>query len=344
VFVAIGAQVGKLLGIPGENGDNVYTAPDFLRKVNSNVDIDVGPNVVVVGGGNAAMDVARVCCRKGAKVTVLSHQSENEMPAIASEVTRAKEEGVTIALLHKPIEIMHDEKRMIVRCQRTKPGELDRSGCRAPIALEGETLAFECTTVVTAIGQEVDFSAIVDCAGEPFAMDAEGRTRVAGVYAGGDMFEPALVATAIAHGNRAALTVHRDLSGLSGTIPCFSAGSVEASEHASTHGISETKMNRAWFEKRDRMAEPESVDADVRMGAPDCEVTAGCSLDQAVMEAKRCMSCGYCFDCGHCWAQCGDSAIVRSREPGDPCIFDHARCVGCGKCWEQCPSGSIEPV
>ena len=324
VFVAIGAGKSKLLGIPGEEYENVWAATEFLHAMTDRSRVDIGQNAVVIGGGNAAMDAARVCRRAGAEATLVYHRTAREMPAMEAEVQRAREEGVQFQYLMKPVGIAREEGQTVVKCQQTRVGELDASGRGSPVPVDGEVLLLDASIVVLAVGQKPDTAGLCRClwTDERSANDAQGRTSVAGVYAGGDVLGAASVANAIAQGNRGARAIHRDLRGIS--EPVGETGSRGAQR------VSKERMNRGWFPWKSRKADALLMDV------------GGSGWDGVQGEAQRCMSCGVCFDCGHCWSLCGEGAIVRSLIQGQPCTFKAAVCQGCGKCSEQCPCGGIE--
>ena len=336
VFVAIGAQEGRSLGIPGENGAGVWSATALLRAMELDEKVDIGDKAVIVGGGNAAIDAARICRRVGSDVTIVYHRSLAEMPAIRSEFERAKEEGVVFEFLVKPIEIARENQRMAVLCQRTELGECDVSGRRRPIPIEAEYLQLDCSTLVVAIGQRVDSAGFSGCLRGQNGFLAKGGcwSPMVGVYAGGDAVVPGLVAAAIAQGSQAARSIHEDL--------LRPASTMSHAAHPLEPAFSKQKLNHGWYGRTERTRHLEAVEVRARLEHPDLEVECGCTWDNAAFESKRCMSCGLCFDCGHCWSLCSDGAIVRAPIAGDPCSFNLAFCQGCGKCWEHCPCGCVE--
>lgn len=333
IFVGIGAHKGKSLRIPGEDASNVWTATQFLNSVMAGKSMDIGKKVLVIGGGDAAIDAARVSRRLGAEVWIVYRRTIAEMPAIGPEIEGAKEEGVNFEFLVMPLEVVKDgDKAVSMKFQRTELGEPDSSGRRRPVPIEGAVFTLDCTTIVSAISQEPDFTGFDDLhTGRDWVkVDEFHQTNKDGVYAGGDVIDLALVTTAIAHGNRAAETIHQKLRGQQVAITPLAPI------------IHKDKMNREWFEKKDRVAPQPSAPVAERFANPDLEVDKGYTRDQAFEESKRCMSCGRCFDCGHCWTLCGDGAIIRPLEKGEPYTFKMDFCQGCKKCAEQCPCGYIE--
>ncbi|HQF26113.1 MAG TPA: NAD(P)-binding protein, partial [Polyangiaceae bacterium] len=333
IFVGIGAHKGKALRIPGEDAANVWTATTFLNAVMSGKQVDVGNKVLVIGGGDAAIDAARVSRRLGAEVWIVYRRTIHEMPAIEPEIEGAKEEGVNFEFLVMPLEVIKEGDRAVaMKFQRTELGEPDASGRRRPVPIEGAVFTLDCTTVVSAISQEPDFEGFDDLhTGRDWVkVDEFHRTNQEGVYAGGDVLDLALVTTAIAQGSRAAATIHQ-------VLRCE-----QVSITPMAPIIHKDKMNRAWFEKKDRVVPQPGADVPTRLAQPELEVEKGLTQDEAFEEAKRCMSCGLCFECGHCWTMCGDGAIIRPLNKGEPYAFKLEFCQGCKKCAEQCPCGYIE--
>jgi formate dehydrogenase major subunit len=159
IFVGIGAHKGKLLGIPNEDATNVFTGTEFLNKINSGETIEVGNNVLVVGGGDTAIDAARISRRLGAVVTVVYRRTRKEMPAIEEEIVGAEEEGVNLEFLAAPIEFEKDGELITkMKCQKMELGEPDDSGRRRPVPIADEFFYIDTSTVIAAISQEPDFT------------------------------------------------------------------------------------------------------------------------------------------------------------------------------------------
>jgi len=231
VFIGTGAGTPKFLGVPGENLNGIYSANEFLIRVNlmkanefPNYDtpIKVGERVAVIGGGNVAMDAARVALRLGAKeVTVIYRRTEAEMPARREEIENAKEEGVKFVFLAQPVEFIGDESGWVkkVKCVRMKLGEPDETGRRRPIPIPGSELLVDVDTVVIAIGARVNPLIQRTCPGlevrrdGTIVTDERGRTSIKRVYAAGDVVTgAATVIEALAAGREVAETIHEDLT------------------------------------------------------------------------------------------------------------------------------------
>ena len=232
VLLATGAGTPKFLNIPGEELNGVYSANEFLIRINLmkaykfpyyDTPIKLGKRIAVVGGGNTAMDVSRIALRLGVEeVIVLYRRTEAEMPARREEVENAKEEGVKFMLLTQPIALIGDENGWVrkVKCIKMKLGKPDASGRRRPIPIPGSEFDVEVDNVVIAIGAEVNKliqrttpDLKVDRKGHVI-VDEYGRTSIERVYAAGDVVTgAATVIEALAAAKKVAHTIHRDLHG-----------------------------------------------------------------------------------------------------------------------------------
>ncbi len=205
VFIGTGAGLPQFLGIPGENLNGVYTANEFLTRINLmkaykfpqfDTPIIIGKNVAVIGGGNVAMDAARSAKRLGAEnVYIIYRRSEDEMPARKEEVEHAKEEGIILRLLCNPVEITGDESGKIygLKCIKMELDEPDKSGRRRPVEIKGSEFIIDIDNVIIAIGQkpnklikETTPGLDTHTWGGIVAEDGSGKTSREGVFAGGD--------------------------------------------------------------------------------------------------------------------------------------------------------------
>jgi NADH-quinone oxidoreductase subunit F len=215
VFVGVGAQKPVMLNIPGENSEGVVEALAFLRQYNLKGSVPVGKNVVVIGGGNAAVDGARTAVRLGAKkVTILYRRTREEMPAYAEEIEEAQQEGVTLTLLTAPVEVVAKNGKVTgIKCRPMHLGEFDSSGRRRPEADQGQDYVLEADQIIAAIGQKVNTNEIFNGiqldltkSNTIAANHATGQTSVPWIYSGGDAVNgPSSVVEAIAAGERAAV-------------------------------------------------------------------------------------------------------------------------------------------
>ena len=335
VYIALGAQQGVSLGVDGEDAPNVFAGVDFLSRFHHGEQLNLGKDVVVivVGGGDTAIDAARICKRLGANVTVLYRRTIEEMPAIKEEVEEAMQEGIKIEFLAAPTGFKREGNLVTaMQCIRMELGEPDASGRRRPVPLAGSEFEIPASAIISAISQSPDFGgfeALVD--GKNWiSVDDQGATRVEGVWAGGDVVALDLVTTAVGHGLRAAeAIVHRFL----GTT----------AEDNGMEIVLTDRMHLDQYQAAPRL-EPAALDVDRRLGGVEVEVNQGFTPEQTLAESQRCLSCGHCFDCEKCWMYCQDQAIDKPMEKGLLYTFKLQNCTGCKKCAEICPCGFIDMV
>jgi NADPH-dependent glutamate synthase beta subunit-like oxidoreductase/Pyruvate/2-oxoacid:ferredoxin oxidoreductase delta subunit len=326
IFIGIGAHKGLRLGIPGEDAQNVLTGAEFLNRANSGEMVEVGTRVLVVGGGDTAIDAARICRRLGAEVTILYRRTRDEMPAIAREVDAALEEDVAIEFLTAPTEVLRDAVTACgLKCTRMELGDPDASGRPKPIPIPGSEFEMEASTIIAAISQEPEFERIPEIRDKQrLSADEWGTTTETGIYAGGDDLELALVATAINQGRMAAQAIHAHLLGNDPTKPVLlpEASKVIADWHMEAERHERPRLP---IEKRDMNA----------------EIEGALQEEEALEEAKRCMSCGLCMDCESCWTYCTNNCFLRLPK-GEHYRIKMDLCNGCKKCAEGCPTGYLE--
>jgi len=222
VFVGIGAHKSRKLGIPGEDLEGVMHGVDYLREVNLGRDLDLGRRVVVVGGGNVAIDVARTALRLGSEdVFILYRRTKKEMPASQSEIHHMEEEGVRLEFLAAPVAIHGEDGRLgRIECVRMELGEPDESGRRRPVPIEGSNFMIEADSIIAAISQSVDPTAVkgLDVKRAPwgtFEVNPDTlQTSVPWMFAGGDdVLGPQTVAKAAYQGRIAANSIMEYLEG-----------------------------------------------------------------------------------------------------------------------------------
>jgi NADPH-dependent glutamate synthase beta subunit-like oxidoreductase len=348
VFVGIGAHQGKRLGIPGEDGPGVYTGTEFLNSANSGRPLPIGRRVAVIGGGDTAIDAARVSLRLssdaasmsrrlGAEVTVAYRRTRAEMPAIAREIEEALEEGIKIEYLAAPVRVTRDETGAIraLVLQRMQLGEPDASGRRRPVPIEGDVFELPVDTVLTAVSQEPDWKTLGSIAvkGSWIQVDEWGRTGIPGVWSGGDSLGLGLATISIGQGRKAAECIDAVLRGEEPKAP------------PSRPAVGPERIKMDHYEGKER-AERSVRSAEERLARPMDEVDLGITEDQAVLEAARCFSCGKCFDCEKCWMFCQSGCFVKVPEPklGSYFKVKIELCDGCKKCAEECPCGFLDLV
>jgi len=327
VFVAVGAHLSKRVDIPAADAGHIIDALSFLRGVAAGSHPVIGRRVAVYGGGNTAMDAARVARRMGAEEALIVYRrTRAQMPAHEEEAEEAEREGVRINWL-RTIKAMEGSEL------RVEEMELDETGYPQPTG-RFDTLAAD--TVILALGQETDTDFLRAVPGVQF--DRDGTVRVSsslmtgcpGVFAGGDMVpSERTVTVGVGHGKRAAREIDAWLRGAHYQRP-------------PKHPEADFELLNLWyFGDHPRRQQPELAPQD-RLGGFD-EVVSGLSPEDAVFEARRCLSCGNCIECDGCLGACPEDAVIKLG-PGLRYSFDYDRCTGCRACFEQCPVHSIEMV
>lgn len=301
-FLATGAWASQKMGIPNEDADGVIQALDFLKQVNSGVKVKPGDRVAVVGGGNAAIDAARVAQRLGAKeVIIVYRRSRAEMPVIKAEVDEAEHEGIKLHILATPVRVLTEKGRVTgIECLRMELGEPDASGRRRPVPIKGSEFTMPVDNVIMAIGQLVDKAMLPE--GLEYASDGTlavdpvtMATNIKGVFAGGDVVAgPADVVRAIAAGKEAAISIDRYFRG------------VDLTEGRPAPREKVKEVNKEGVEKKPRQTVP-SLKLDERQSF--AEVELGFDDKMAVEEAKRCLNCGVCSECLECLKVCERGVI-----------------------------------
>jgi formate dehydrogenase major subunit len=335
VFLGLGAQAARALGIPGEHGPGVIAGIDYLRQRKDHSESLQGKTVIVVGGGNTAIDAARSARRDGADVLLLYRRSEKEMPAVASEVEDARREGVRFRFLAAPTSISRQDGMIrSVEVQNMQLGRADESGRRRPEPVPGQLQDIAADSVIVAVAQAPDWNGIdaLPEAATWLRTAADGKLDI-NLWAGGDDRGPGIASAAIAQGRLAAESAHAELRGyerpaLTDTRQPVASGMVKADYYPDLPRIENPRRPAAEW-----LADPET------------EIDQTVSYEQACDEAARCMSCGLCFDCQQCFMYCNRSGFARIEEtrPGRYFVMALDACEGCGKCIEICPCGYLEP-
>ncbi len=314
VFVAIGAHLSQALDIEGENLQGVIHSVDFLRRIADGENVKIGKKVLVIGGGNSAMDSARTALRLGSQVTVLYRRTIDQMPAIRSEIEATMEEGVRIQFLVSPLRINGKGGRVeSVECIKMELGEPGKDGRRQPVNIKGSEFLIEADTVIPAIGQAPN----LDMLGERGLERTKGgtlytasdglTTSIKGVFAGGDAVTgPATAIEAIAAGNRAAICIERYLKGES-----IEPIRKDAEKHLVT--LDEVKLRlEGRLNARNRVRR-EKILMNQRRATFD-EVEKPLEEPAAIAEASRCLACGPCAMCGLCAVACKREAVDYGME------------------------------
>ncbi len=327
VFVAVGAHLSKRVDIPARDAGRIVDAVSFLRSVASGERPVIGRRVAVYGGGNTAMDAARVARRMGAdEALIVYRRTREQMPAHLDEAEDAEREGVRIHWLRTITAFDGPELEVELM-------ELDESGYPQPTG-RFETLAAD--TVILALGQESDTAFLRRVPGVEFEPDGTVQVSTSlqtgspGVFAGGDMVpSDQTVTVGVGHGKKAARHIDAWLRST-------------AAASAPKHDLASfDKLHLWYFGDNPRRQQPELP---VENRVTDfAEVVGGLSAEEAVYEAGRCLSCGNCFECDGCLGACPEDAVIKLGE-GHRYRFDYDRCTGCGVCFEQCPVHAIEMI
>jgi NADPH-dependent glutamate synthase beta subunit-like oxidoreductase len=327
VFVAIGAHLSRRVDIPNRDASRIVDAVSFLRDVASGGRPLIGRKVAVYGGGNTAMDAARVARRLGAEESIIVYRrTKEQMPAHEEEFESAEREGVTMNWLRTITSVDEDDLTVEIM-------ELDEKGKARGT---GRFEKLEADTVILALGQETDSNFLRRIPGMRFdhdvvQVDPESlMTDVPGIFAGGDAVpSERTVTVGVGHGKRAARNIDAWLAG-------------KDVSHRSKHPIAEfAKLNLWYFGDARRTNQPELEPAE-RIDDFD-EIVGGLTDEQGHTEAARCLSCGNCFECDGCLGSCPEGAVIKLGK-GFRYRFDYDKCTGCATCYEQCPVHAIEMV
>ena len=330
VFLAVGAQIGKRAYIPAGESSKIFDAVGLLHDVDSDEAPLLGRRVVVYGGGNTAVDVARTAKRLGAEDAVIVYRrTRDRMPATDMEVEEAMQEGVQMRWLST---IKHvGTERMTVEKMA-----LDENGFPQPT---GEFEELDADSLVLALGQEVDLSLVEDVPGLEVVdgvaqVDANMMTGAEGIFAGGDMVpSDRTVTIAVGHGKLAA----RNIDGYLRGTPY---------QHPYRPDVATFDRLNTWYYSDAPRKIRSMLDMARRLSSFD-EVKIGLDESNALFEARRCLSCGNCFNCDNCFGVCPDNAVSKfaagsaKGDNGRDYAFKLDYCKGCGMCVSECPSGAI---
>ena len=324
-FLAVGAHIGKRAMIPSGDAAKIVDAISVLRSMEGEDKPMLGRRVVVYGGGNTAVDVARTVKRMGAEPIIVYRRTRDKAPAHDFEIEEALQEGVMIKWL-STIKQAGDHQITVEKMA------LDDKGFPQPT---GEFETLEADSVVLALGQDVDLGLLE---GVPGLEVKDGVVKVGpdlmtghpGIFAGGDMVPAERnVTVAVGHGKKAARHIDAWLRGESYAPP-------------PKHEVARFEKLNTWY----YMDAPKTVrpmlDIIRRQSTFD-EVQGGLDESTAQFEARRCLSCGNCFECDNCYGVCPDNAVIKLG-PGKRFKFNYDYCKGCGLCEQECPCGAIKMV
>ena len=328
-FLAIGAHLAKRVDIPTPDAGRILDAIGVLREMETSDDPPLlGRRVVVYGGGNTAIDVARTAKRLGAEEAIIVYRRTREMmPAHDFEVEEALEEGVILNWLTTIKEIDDSGSFVVEKMQ------LNDEGWPEPT---GEFDTIEADSLVLALGQNVDTGFVAKVPGVEIAKDGviqvgpDMMTGFEGLFAGGDMVpSERTVTVAVGHGKKAARHIDGWLRG-------------QRYEAPPKHELAgPEKLNEWYYADAPKTVQPE-LDVIRRQTSFD-EVHRGLDETNALYEARRCLSCGNCFECDNCYGVCPDNAVIKLG-PGKRFQFNYDYCKGCGICAAECPCGAIKMI
>ena len=325
-FLAVGAHLARRIEIPGVDAKRILDAATFLRRMESPSPCKLGRRVAVYGGGNTAIDVARTAERLGAEPVIIYRRDEAHAPAFKEEVVEALEEGVRFQWLRTIAK--GDQTKLTVEVM-----DLDEQGKPKPT---GRFETIEADTVVLALGQQVDTGFLRNLRGihllddGTVEVDQRMMTGHAGVFAGGDMVPgEQSVSMATGLGKQAARHIDAYLRGTVYVKP-------------PSHPLATFDRLNTWY-YTDAEQSKQPVLALARRRATFEEMIGGLRADTALLEARRCLSCGNCFECDNCYAVCPDNAVIKLGT-GNRFAINYDYCKGCGLCAEECPCGAIDMV
>jgi 2-oxoacid:acceptor oxidoreductase delta subunit (pyruvate/2-ketoisovalerate family) len=325
-FLAVGAHIGRRAYIPAGDASRILDAVSVLRSMEGEEKPRLGRRVVVYGGGNTAIDVARTARRLGATETVIVYRRTREkMPAHDFEVEEALQEGIMIKWL-STIKQADDGQLTLEKMA------LDDKGFPQPTG-EFETIAAD--SLILALGQDVDLSLLNGVPGLEIKdgvvqVDRHMMTGRAGIFAGGDMVpSERTVTVGVGHGKKAARHIDAWLRG-------------KEYDPAPKHEVAGFEMLHTWYYSDAPKTVRPVLDIIRRQSSFD-EVQGGLDETNALFEARRCLSCGNCFECDNCYGVCPDNAVIKLG-PGKRFQFNFDYCKGCGICAAECPCGAIKMV
>ena len=324
-FLAVGAHIARRTYIPAKDSARIIDAVSVLRSMEGGERPLLGRRVVVYGGGNTAIDVARTAKRLGATEAIIVYRRTREkMPARDLEIEEALEEGVLVKWL-STIRQASGEALTIEKMVLDERGNPQATG-------EFETL--QADSLVLALGQDVDLSLLDGVPGLELrngVVQVDPATLMTGrpgLFAGGDMVPAERnVTVAVGHGKKAARHIDAWLGGT--PRPPVAKHAIAAFEH----------INPWYYTDAPKTVRPQ-LDLARRTSSFD-EVQGGLTEDNALFEARRCLSCGNCFECDNCYGVCPDNAVIKLG-PGRRFEFNYDYCKGCGICVAECPCGAIE--
>ncbi len=370
IFLGTGIHAGMKLGIPQEDQSHcIMSGLDLLIRTALGDTVELGKQVVIIGGGNTAIDCARTALRLGSEVTIVYRRSENEMPAHPQEILEAREEGVRFRFLASPEKIVLNADMTIktLVCCNMQLGPADENGRRRPIRKKGDLFEVDAESIISAVGEKPIFDYLKDilktkndCVAvkDNLMAHADGNRRAA-VFAGGDIIDVAhTVVHAVASGKKAAIAMDCHRNGLNfdqvleniliGDGPAISFGAYKGWQP-----VNPVSQNQRWvltsenivydYFKTAPRVQPTVQDADARKHSFKAYKNT-LPLEAARQEAARCMHCGRCTECDNCLIFCPDMSVLVKDKNCFGYRVDYDYCKGCGICFTECPRHAITMI
>jgi len=357
VFLSSGTGLSLSLGIEGEDLKKVWRGGDILDRINSGDKPRIGKEIIVIGGGNTAMDVARSALRLGSRVIVAYRRTRAEMPAIEDEIREAEEEGVRFEFLLLPVKIsVLKNRRIRVKFQRMRLRGWDQSNRHKAIPIKGEFLTLEADGLIKAVGEGVDLSWIPETLSKNSLINVNSSLTTSNpkIFAGGDAIDqPRTIVTAIASGKKAAISIDLYLRGCTSEdvfskIRVGNKGALSMEAYLSGRNggnwselkevISYPQLNTLYFEHSKRV-EMSKLNRNKALKGFS-EVNLGLTSDEAGISASRCFSCGTCNYCYNCYFFCPEGVVSLDPQHRIKTV-DLEHCKGCGTCAKVCPRNVV---
>jgi len=326
-LIATGATKSRTLDIPGEDKSGISSGLAFLKQFNLLGKIKTGQRLVIVGGGNTAIDCARSAVRMGADVTIVYRRSRNEMPAVPEEIEEAEKEGVHFSYLTNPVRFLGNGKLEKIKVQRMILADADDDGRRRPVPVEDSEFEVKADKALLAIGEVPDLKYLPKGFQEKWgrvSVDTYQMTAEKGIFACGDAAAGPVgtVVDAIATGKRSAFAIHSFLTKESFTDSKFN------------NVVNYAEINLDYFQQEKGPSQKHNDRSTIISNFN--EVNLGITENDAIKEAERCFSCGTCTFCDTCLVYCPDVAISKAKD-GKGYVIDYDYCKGCGVCVHECP-------
>jgi 2-oxoacid:acceptor oxidoreductase delta subunit (pyruvate/2-ketoisovalerate family) len=370
IFLGTGVHASMKLGIPQEDESHcIISGLDLLIRTALGDTVELGKQVVIIGGGNTAIDCARSALRLGSEATIVYRRSENEMPAHPQEILEARQEGVRFRFLAAPEKIVLNADRTIktMLCCEMQLGPADESGRRRPVKKKGASFEVIADTVVSAIGEKPVFEYLQDnltTKNERVVVQENLMAHVrddagAKVFAGGDIIDVAhTVVHAVASGKKAAIAMDCDRNGsdfgfIMEKIRIGDGPAISFAAYKGWQPVNPVSQNQQWVLKSENIVydyfktipriKPRVKDADTRKHTFSIYKDT-LAPNAAKQEAARCMHCGRCTECDNCLIFCPDMSVLVKENNRFGYRVDYDYCKGCGICFTECPRHAITMI